>query len=99
MPTFLLRIKADLDGVDKFWVPDDHCWKLDVRQSGGAEERHGVVVDPDEQVEVVRSVWAQARTCIKIKVTLTRVISCHNSTHQPLLQQIPAYVRESDGCG
>ena len=39
MPTFVLWVKAELEGLTKFWAPDDHCWTLDVKQGGGAEER------------------------------------------------------------
>ena len=38
MPTFVLWVKAELENLDAFWAPEDHCWTLDVKQGGGAEE-------------------------------------------------------------
>jgi len=52
MPTFVLYAKADLEGVAKFWVPDDTSWIFDVKQGSGSEERKGVEIDPDTVSEV-----------------------------------------------
>ena len=52
MPIFLLQVHAELEGVAKFWAPANHCWKLDVKQGAGSEERNGVIVDPEEVSEV-----------------------------------------------
>ena len=52
MPVFLLKARATLEGVDKFWVPPDHVWTIDVKSSAGSETREGVTIDPDEEAEV-----------------------------------------------
>ena len=52
MPIFVLHAKFELENVVKFWVPEDHCWTLDVKQAAGPETREGVIVDPSEEQEV-----------------------------------------------
>ena len=52
MPTFLLCVKPELEGLVSF-EPGEGCdWKLDFKQSAGSEERKGVVVDPQNEEEV-----------------------------------------------
>ncbi|KAL1524005.1 hypothetical protein AB1Y20_018920 [Prymnesium parvum] len=65
MPTFVLWAKAELEGLSEFWAPDDHCWVLDVKQGGGAEERKGVVIDPDDWVELTNTKDAKANFVMK----------------------------------
>ena len=64
-PIFLLRIKAELEGVAKFTVPTDHVFQLDVKESAGSEERKDVQVDPDEEQEVPNSKNATAQLIMK----------------------------------
>ena len=64
-PIFLLRIKAELEGVAKFSVPADHVFQLDVKESAGSEERKDVQVDPDEEQEVPNSKNATAQLVMK----------------------------------
>ena len=58
-------MKAELEGVAKFWAPSDHVWNLDIKQGAGAEERHGVDVDPGDTLEVPHSKNATANFLIK----------------------------------
>ena len=60
MPTFLLCVKPELEGLVSF-EPGEGCdWKLDFKQSAGSEERKGVVVDPQNEEEVPN---AKGDTC------------------------------------
>ena len=53
MPIFVLFAKAELEGVKKLYFPFPSCtWKFDLKQSAGGEERNGVIVDPEEVVEL-----------------------------------------------
>ena len=65
MPTFVLKAKAELDGVSKFWVPPTHVWTLDVKQSTSDEVRSGVTVDPEEEVEVPNTKNTTANLVLK----------------------------------
>ena len=65
MPTFLLRIRAEMEGVASFSVPASTQWDLDVKQPAGDETRRGVVVDPDDEQEVPNSKNGTAHFMIK----------------------------------
>jgi len=52
MPIYVLFAKAELEGVSKFWVPEDTDWIFDVKHGSSDEARAGVRVDPDEESEV-----------------------------------------------
>ena len=52
MPIYVLYMKAELEGVAKFWVPPETDWNFDVKQGSSAEERKGIAVDPDEEQDV-----------------------------------------------
>ena len=65
MPVFVLRAKANLEGVKRFWVPTQAVWDLDLQQSAGTETRQGVEVDPEAQVEIPNSKNALANLLIK----------------------------------
>ena len=52
MVNFALFIKADLENVAEF-TPEEHAsWTLDLKESGGSEERNGVVVSDEEEHEM-----------------------------------------------
>ena len=65
MPTFVLWVKAELEGLTQFWAPEDHCWTLDVKQGGGAEERKGVVIDPEDWSDVANTKDTKANFVMK----------------------------------
>jgi len=67
MPIFVLYVNAELEGVAKFWVPQDTVWKLDVRQGSGTEERKGVDIDPDDEVEVPETKNTKATFMMKFE--------------------------------
>lgn len=65
MPTFVLMARADLEGVSKFAVPEDHVWHFDLKQAAGSEERSGVTIDPEEEQEVPNARNATANLLLK----------------------------------
>ncbi|KAL3894638.1 MAG: hypothetical protein SGPRY_013755, partial [Prymnesium sp.] len=65
MPTFVLWARAEIEGLAEFWAPADHCWLLDVKQSAGSEERKGVVINPEEWVELANTKDAKANFAMK----------------------------------
>ena len=49
MPTFVLWVKAELEGVKSLSFPfPSTTWTFDVQQAAGSETREGVVMDPEE---------------------------------------------------
>jgi len=52
MVVIVLKMKADLEGVDKIVFPPDHEWMLDVQQSNGTEVRKGITISNAEEFEV-----------------------------------------------
>ena len=50
MVLFALQLRAEMDGLRALCPPQD--WIFTLRQSGGTEEREGVVIRADEEVEV-----------------------------------------------
>ena len=82
MPTFLLCVKPELEGLVSF-EPGEGCdWKLDFKQSAGSEERKGVVVDPQNEEEVPN---AKGDTCqlvmsgyLQLCITVVPTISTTN---------------------
>mmetsp|Transcript_24403 Transcript_24403/g.81115 ORF Transcript_24403/g.81115 Transcript_24403/m.81115 type:complete len:173 (-) Transcript_24403:835-1353(-) len=53
MPTFVLWVKAELEGVKSLSFPfPSTTWTFDVQQAAGSETREGVVMDPEEEVEL-----------------------------------------------
>ena len=67
MPIFVLHLKAELENVAKFWVPEDATWTFDVKQGAGSEERNGIVVDPDEEYDPPNSKAADKKVNFQLK--------------------------------
>lgn len=56
MPIFVLYAKAEMEGVTRLTFPYPTCqWKFDVQQSAGSETREGVVIDPEEEIELAET--------------------------------------------
>ena len=56
MPIFVLYAKAELEGVVRLTYPFPSCqWKFDVQQSAGTESREGVIIDPEEEIELAET--------------------------------------------
>jgi hypothetical protein len=51
MPTYLLQVKADLEGVDSLTPKVGNQWKLDV-QNDAAEVREGITVSSSDEYEL-----------------------------------------------
>ena len=66
-PIFVLQIKAELEGVASFRVPPESVLEIDVKQSGGDDERKGVQIDPEESHEVPNSKNATANFMVKFE--------------------------------
>ena len=67
MPIFVLYVHADLEGVAKFWAPDDTTWNFDVKHGSGSETREGVVINPDEEQEVPETKNTTANFMLKFE--------------------------------
>ena len=67
MPIFVLWASAELEGVAKFWVPDEHVWDFDVKQAAGDEVRHHVKIDPDEEELVPNTKDTMATFLVKFE--------------------------------
>jgi len=52
MVVIVLKMKADLEGVEKLVFPPDHEWVLDVQQSNGTEIRKGITISSSEECEI-----------------------------------------------
>ena len=63
----MLQIKAELEGVASFRVPPESVLEIDVKQSGGDDERKGVQIDPEESHEVPNSKNATANFMVKFE--------------------------------
>ena len=62
-----MQIKAELEGVASFRVPPESVLEIDVKQSGGDDERKGVQIDPEESHEVPNSKNATANFMVKFE--------------------------------
>jgi hypothetical protein len=61
MPFYVL-VKADLENVESF-APEEHSrWTLDLKESGGSEERLGVVVSDEEEHDMAGKSHAVSRS-------------------------------------
>jgi hypothetical protein len=54
MPTTLLRISAELENIEKLVPCQGNVWKFDI-SNGRGEEKAGVTIDPNEDIELVGS--------------------------------------------
>ena len=75
MPIFVLYAKAELEGVARLTFPFPTCqWKFDVQQSAGSETREGVVMDPEEEIELAetRNGMANFVSTERLHMQLTR---------------------------
>merc|ERR1711865_762851 len=53
MPTFVLWIKAELEAVSSIALGEGgHGWCFDVKEPAGYEEKEGIWVSPDEEIEL-----------------------------------------------
>ena len=51
MPTYLLQIKAELEGVESLTPRSSTQWKLDI-ENDGHEERHGITVCGEDVIDL-----------------------------------------------
>lgn len=64
MPILVLWARAEMEGIKRFTVPPDHVWELDIKEPTGSDVRHGVQVDPDEELEVPDASHHSTANCI-----------------------------------
>jgi hypothetical protein len=80
MPIFVLYAKAELEGVVRLTYPFPSCqWKFDVQQSAGSESREGVIIDPEEEIEL-----AETRNGTANFVSIRRMKRLHSPFSMPL---------------
>jgi hypothetical protein len=78
MVNFLLSLKADLENVASVAPGEHHRWTLDVKEAGGSEEKLGVVVSDEEQLDVAGGSGTAhfvVRAAARRSETMTRALS------------------------
>jgi len=82
MVNFALFIKADLENVAEF-TPEEHAsWTLDLKESGGSEERNGVVVSDEEEHEMPGGT-GKAHLVVRATPESPSAYEHHRRTHHP----------------
>ena len=67
MPFFGLYAKMELENVQKFSVPDDTSWTIDVKQAAGDDMRKDVQFDPADEEEVPNNKGGKATFLVKFE--------------------------------
>lgn len=94
MPTFVLKIKAELDNIDQLIPLGHNEWKFNMREKGGDEEvKYGVTICDEELIDLKDS-RGQAHFAVKFKGSASQAHA--NIVPIPLKHKSDGIYRKSD---